>query len=317
MTNKKPIVIAIISIVLFSIIALALGVGTDRGARPEAANRTGLGGSNDVVVVRIEGLITASGGSGGLLSTPGGPRIMDTLRQISEDRTVRAVVLRINSPGGTAAASQEIAMEVDRLRQAGKVVVTSMGDTAASGGYWIAARTDRIVANPATTTGSIGVIIDLVNLEELYDKIGYRSETFKSGPHKDITSPNRERTEAEKELLQAMVDDIYEQFVHIVAEGRNLPEEQVRQLADGRIFTGRQAQEVGLVDDLGNFYDAVEIAAQLAGIEGKPNIREYGRTSPWGMFFQSALGNFGSGSFSMNDLAQYLRTLEAQEPIIR
>ncbi|KAB2953829.1 signal peptide peptidase SppA [Heliorestis acidaminivorans] len=314
-SNKKPIVIAIIGVVLFSILALALGLGPERGARQEGPATRG-GGSNDVVVVRIEGLISGSGGSGGILAT-GGPRIIDTLRQISEDPTVKAVVLRINSPGGTAAASQEIAQEVDRLRQKGKVVVTSMGDTAASGGYWIAARTDKIVANPATTTGSIGVIIDLVNLEELYDKIGYRSETIKSGPHKDITSPSRERTVEERQLLQEMVDDIYEQFVYVVAEGRNLPEEEVRKLADGRIFTGRQAQQVGLVDELGNFYDAVEIAADLAGIDS-PNVREYGRVSPWGMLFQSTLGGLsGNGNLSMEDLARYLRTLETTEPLIR
>lgn len=277
--NRKLIAGAFITLcVVVLLAAFALG----------GRNRTLITGTagQAVGVVNVEGVIL--GGQGGLFG--GGASAGDIMRQLRgarEDTAVKAVVLRVNSPGGSAAASQEIADEIKKVREAGKPVVTSMGDTAASGGYWIAAATDRIVANPATLTGSIGVIMELQNLQGLYDKLGIDFNVIKSGPHKDMGSTSRDLTREERDILQGMVDDIYQQFVAIVADGRNLPVDQVKKLADGRVFTGRQAKELGLVDSLGNYYEAVRVAADLAGIEGEPEIRSMTQPRPWEWLFSS------------------------------
>ena len=160
-----------------------------------------------------------------------------------------------------------------------------MGDIAASGGYWIAALCDRIYANPGTITGSIGIYIPYANWEELFKKVGVHGEKIKSGPHKDMLSPERPMTTAERAILQEMVDDLYDQFVAVVAEGRKMEPTRVKQLADGRIYTGRQAQKLGLLDEMGTMEDAVNAAAKLAGITGKPAIHEYGRSSVWDAIF--------------------------------
>ncbi|WP_346353675.1 signal peptide peptidase SppA [Azotosporobacter soli] len=240
--------------------------------------------SEKIAIIHVEGVILGGRGQSGFLSEQGGTdQLIRLLHQARDDQAVKAVVLRINSPGGSAPASQEVGEEIMKLRSSGKVVVTSMGDIAASGGYWLAACTERIYANPTTLTGSIGVYIPYANWEELFKKVGIQQEKIKSGPHKDILSPDRPMTPEERAMLQSMVDDIYQQFIQVVAEGRNMELERVRQLADGRVYTGNQAKELGLVDELGNMYDAVEGAAALAGIHGKPKLQEYGKTSPWQM----------------------------------
>jgi len=275
---KKFIAIAIILICFTALI-----VGTARGVKNNTKQTVG---EAKVGIIYLEGPIVGGSGSGGMFGNPAGTdTIIRHIRKAGEDKEIRAVVLRMNTPGGSAAASQEVGEEVAKLRESGKIVVTSMGDVAASGGYWIAAGTDRIVANPATTTGSIGVIWTVANLEELYKKVGVHSESIKSGPYKDMGSPSRPMTNEEKALIQGMVNDIYEQFVTVVATGRKMDEVKVRVLADGRIFTGRQAKDLGLVDDLGNLYDAIDIAAQMAQIKGKPGVKEFGRTSPWEKLF--------------------------------
>ncbi|WP_082788900.1 signal peptide peptidase SppA [Desulfolucanica intricata] len=234
-----------------------------------------------IAVIHIEGIITG-GASGGLLGLQSGSdNVMAQIREAAKDPSVKAVIIRLNSPGGSAAASQEIGEEVEKLRRSGKKVVASMGDTAASGAYWIAAKTDRIVANPATLTGSIGVIMETQNLQGLYDKLGVNTKVFKSGQHKDMGSPNRPITPQEQEIFQSMVNDIYDQFVAVVAEGRKMELEEVKTLADGRVFTGRQAHQLGLVDQLGNYYDAVKLAAKLAGIKGEPVVSEMGKKGFW------------------------------------
>ncbi|AMV72501.1 S49 family peptidase [Desulfuromonas sp. DDH964] len=195
-------------------------------------------------------------------------------RQIVDFRnneSVKAVVLRVDSPGGGVGPSQEICEEVGKLA-AVKPVVVSMGSVAASGGYYIAAPATRILANPGTITGSIGVIMEFANIEELLGKVGLRSEVVKSGAHKDIGSPTRTMTPADRAILQGMIDDVYDQFVNQIAHSRKLPLDQVKALADGRIFSGRQALAQGLVDELGNFQDAVAVAGQLAGLEGEPRL---------------------------------------------
>ena len=240
--------------------------------------------SEKIALIHVEGVIVGGRGQGGLLGDGSG---MDSvIRQIQaarDDETVRAVVLRINSPGGSAPASQEVGEELKKLRSAGKPVVASMGDIAASGGYWIAALCDRIYANPGTITGSIGIYIPYANYEELFKKIGVHGEKIKSGPHKDMLSPERPMTVAERAILQEMVDDLYDQFVAVVAEGRKMEPDRVRRLADGRIYTGRQAKKLGLVDEMGTQEDAVNAAAQLAGIAGKPAVHEVGRGGLWEM----------------------------------
>lgn len=238
--------------------------------------------SGTVAIVRVEGTI-AGGNSGrslfgGLLADSGA--VVKQLQTAAQDADIKAVVLRINSPGGTAAAAQEVAAGIAYLQKAGKVVVASLGDVAASGGYWVASACDRIVANPATITGSIGVLMEVSELTELYEQLGIKFETIKSGPHKDMGSPTRPLTDQERRILQGMVDDIYLQFLEAVAAGRALPLAQVQDLADGRTFTGRQAHQLGLVDDLGTFTDAIETAASLAGLADGYQVRELGRR-PW------------------------------------
>ena len=215
----------------------------------------GISLSNDkIAVISIEGVLTSS---------------EDTIRQFKqyeEDEDVKALVLRIDSPGGTVVAAQEIYAEIRKLREH-KVVLTSMGNVAASGGYYVASATEEIVANPGTLTGSIGVISEYPNIEELMKRVGLRSEVMKSGRFKDLGNPTREMTEEERQLLQDIIDNIHNQFIRDVALGRGRTVEEIEPLADGRVFTGEQAKENGLVDRLGNFQDALDRAAELAGID--------------------------------------------------
>ena len=195
----------------------------------------------------------------------------DTLANLvafREEPKIKAIVLRIDSPGGAVGASQEIFDEVRRTSKI-KPVVASMGSVAASGGLYVSLGASKIVANPGTLTGSMGVILKFANLEGLFDKIGYKNEVVKSGRLKDIGSPSRPMTAEEREMLQGMIDNVQDQFVQAVSESRSLPAPEVRKIADGRIFSGQQAKEYGLVDQLGNFSDAVILAADLAGMKSE------------------------------------------------
>jgi protease IV len=197
------------------------------------------------------------------------------LKRFGDSSSVKAIVLRIDSPGGGVVPSQEIHDAVQRVRnKQNKTVVASMGTVAASGGYYIAAAADRIIANPGTLTGSIGVIMELVNLEGLLKKVGVEGVVVKSGHYKDIGSPFRKMGADDRRILQAVMDDVHNQFIEAVAEGRSLDVAAVRTLADGRIFTGRQAVDAKLVDELGDLDDAVRIAADMVGIEGEPTLVE-------------------------------------------
>ena len=196
---------------------------------------------------------------------------IEQLATFRKDSSVKAVVVRIESPGGGVSPSQELYKEVGRTGRE-KPVVVSMGSIAASGGYYIASAAQKIYANPGTITGSIGVILQFTNFEELLNKIGFRMEIVKSGKFKDVGNPSREMTAEERAYLQTMIDNVHQQFVRDVARGRRMQEEEVREVADGRIFTGEQAKELGLVDELGNLRDAINAAAKLAGIEGEPKI---------------------------------------------
>jgi len=206
--------------------------------------------------------------------------IVRQIRLYRKDDSVLGMVLRINSPGGGVSAAQEIYEELRRFKERGKGLVASMGSLAASGGYYIACAADSIMANPGSITGSIGVIYESPNAQELLRKIGLSFEVVKSGKHKDIGSPSRPLTPEERRILQSVIDDAYDQFVKAVCEGRKLEEGEVRKIADGRIFTGNQAQKLGLVDCLGDYQDAILMAARMNGIRGEPKTIKLRRKKP-------------------------------------
>lgn len=215
------------------------------------------------------------------------------LKRYVENDSVKALVIRLNSPGGAVAPSQEMFEELKKARGEGKTVVVSMSSVAASGAYYIACAADEIYANPGTITGSIGVIAEFPNVQGLMDKIGIQFETIKTGKFKDTGSWHRPMDPEEEQLLQEMLMDVYEQFVEAVAEGRNMPIDEVRKYADGRIFSGRQALEYGFVDALGTQSDAVKRAATLAGIKGEPRIiKKEERAFPFGGFAEEMLRQF-------------------------
>jgi len=214
---------------------------------------------NKIGVIEVRGVIANS------------KPILNTLDEYRKNSSIKGILLRIESPGGGVGPSQEIYREVVRVSKT-KPVLASLGGIAASGGYYIAAGAKKIVANPGTLTGSIGVIINFGNFTELFKKIGYKPITIKSGKFKDIGNPGREMKPEEKEYLEKLVKNVHEQFVNDVARGRKLPVEKVKNIADGRIFTGQQAKELGLVDELGNFQDAVKELAKMAKIKGEPKL---------------------------------------------
>lgn len=215
------------------------------------------------------------GGGVGLLEVKGvlvdAEEIIRQLKELRDDGSVKSIVLRVDSPGGVVGPSQEIYEEVKKVA-ARKKVIASFGSVAASGGYYIAAPATKIYANPGTITGSIGVILKFSNIEGLLGKIGLKALNVKSGEHKDIGSSTRSMTEADRAILQGVIDSIHSQFLKAVAEGRKLPIEEVMKVADGRIFTGEQALRYKLVDVLGNEQDAIAEAARIAGIKGEPRI---------------------------------------------
>ena len=197
--------------------------------------------------------------------------VNDILEKFGKDDSIKAIILRIDTPGGGVGPSQEIFDKVQSVRKK-KTVVASMGAMATSGGYYVACATEKIVANPGSLTGSIGVIMHFTNVEDLLKKVGLRASVIKSGKFKDAGSPFRDMTKEERELLQALIDDVHDQFVDVVSASRGLGKEKVQEIADGRIFTGRQAVGLKLVDELGDLDHAAEVAAKLAQLEAKPEL---------------------------------------------
>ena len=258
-----------------------------------AANNLGDGGTGPafgdaVAIVRVEGVILPgeapppnpfSGDSGGAYSQ----QVIEHLEKANEDDDVKAIILFVDSPGGSAFASDEIALKIGELD---KPIIAGMGSLAASGGYYVSAPTDEIWAGPHTLTCSIGVISQFPNLEEFAEEYGVTFITIKSGKFKDSGNPFREFTEEDEALWQAMIDEIYGEFVNVVAEGRDMSQQAVREIADGRVCTGKQGQEAGLVDNLGYLPDVIDRAAELGGIEDEPRIIEYKRQ----LSFFEALG---------------------------
>lgn len=220
----------------------------------------GASGGDAVAVVYVEGVIMSS------------ERVVENLKSADSNGRVKAIVLRVDSPGGGVAPSDEIYNQILKTK---KPVVVSMGTLAASGGYYISAPADVIYANPNTLTGSIGVIMEFVDFAELMEKYGVQAEVVKSGNMKDIGSYFRHMTDKERAVFQSVVDDAFDNFVHVIMEGRGMTEEEVLAIADGRVYTGRQAQLLGLVDELGDLPEAIEEAARLGEIEGEPYVIEY------------------------------------------
>ncbi len=254
MSGKRILVVVLIGLAVLSAILLTI-TSTQEGKRLSELER--------VVVIYLQGPIMESAGgfsfsSGGI--TP--RRVARQLERAAKDKSIKAVVLRIDSPGGSVAASQEIAA---MIRNFEKPLVVSMADMAASGGYYISAPADGIVAHPGTMTGSIGVIFSMVYLDGFYEKLGIETEIIKSGKHKDMFS--RKLTPEERRLIQEISDGAYEQFVSEVAQGRGLDEDYVRELATGQLYLGSHALELGLVDRLGGIEESIELAAEIAGLK--------------------------------------------------
>lgn len=252
--RRHPVILGLLLLLLvffiFFLLAYFLGIFTGKRSLPLA---------DSIGVLNLEGVLRSS---------------QEFARQAEEfgrDDGIKAVVVRIDSPGGGVAASQEIYASLAELKKKKKVVV-SMGSVAASGGYLVACAADKIVANPGTITGSISAIMHFANAESLMEKIGLKSSVVKSGKFKDIGSPVRPMTAEEQALIQELVDDTYDQLLEVISRDRKIPREALKQLADGRVFTGRQAQKLRLVDDLGDMGHAVRMAGKLAGIKGTPEL---------------------------------------------
>jgi protease IV len=250
-----------------------------------------------VVVLLITAVLTGEEGSAesggkigvvvldGVISSELSEQTVRQLEKHRDDPAIKAIILRVDSPGGGVASSQEIYEEVKRLRAGGKLVVASLGSVAASGGYYVACVTDRIFANAGTLTGSIGVIVQLANAEELLRKVGVEPTVITSGPFKDSGNPTRPLRPEERQVFQALVDDVYQQFVEAVSQGRQMSLEETRRLADGRIYTGRQAKELRLIDELGTFQDAITYTATAVGISGKPTLVQEEKERLWWLKF--------------------------------
>jgi len=261
--KRSDVIIGVIIIGSFLIFSLLmvfafLGISSDEGMF-----LTGMG--KKVAIIDLHGVIGNSAD------------IVRQLKKYTKDGSVPVIVIHIDSPGGGAAPSQEIYEEVRKAKEKGKKIVAAMGSVGASGGYYVACAADTIIANPGTLTGSIGVIFQFPVAEELFKKIGLRFEVVKRGEFKDVGSFNRRMTKEERKLLQSVINDTYDQFVEVLVENRELSKEEVLKIADGSIFTGRQAKKLGLIDELGTLEDAITIAGEMAGIEGPPKTIKEGK----------------------------------------
>jgi len=255
MSKKIIIIIAgiIISLSVLFAVSIRIAKSLIGGADTAISSNEGIG------LVEVKGMILDS------------KETIRQLRHFLKQENLKVVVLRVDSPGGIVAPSQEIYEEVKKFAAKKKIIV-SMGSLAASGGYYISAPATIIYANPGTITASIGVILKLSNIEALMDKIGIKSYTLKTGKYKDSGSPVREFSSEDRAMLQSVIDNTHEQFIRAVAEGRKLPINDVRRIADGRILSGEQAKGLKLVDRLGTLQDAIEEAGKLAGIKGEPEV---------------------------------------------
>lgn len=255
-------------------LALACGIGVIIGGSSSTILPFG---QKAVAVIEVNGTISGGDGGGDLFGGATGAfsgRIIKQLKQAANDPQVGAIVLRVDSPGGGVTPSDEIHNQIMKIRDQ-KPIIVSMGSLAASGGYYISAPARRIFANPTTLTGSIGVISIVPEVSDLLGKLGVSMYVFTSGPHKDTTDGLRPLTDSDKAIMQGIIDETYGRFVSVVAQGRGLDEATVRRLADGRIYTGQQALNNKLVDELGDLPEAIDYAAKQAGISGTPRVITY------------------------------------------
>ncbi|RKX25882.1 MAG: signal peptide peptidase SppA [Candidatus Zixiibacteriota bacterium] len=266
MARKRDIIVAVIIAVSFVFVFVIFAVMMFGTLAPGDMEFAGFSGGS-VGVVNMYGVMYEESGR----------PVIEQLKKWQDNSSIKAIVVHINSGGGGVAISQEIYDAILRVREE-KPVVASMASVAASGGYYIACAADRVVANPGSLTGSIGVIASYHTFQELMKKIGIDTETIKSGELKDVFSYHRSMTEKEELMIQAVINDSYEQFVEVVAKGRDMDKEEIYPLADGSVFTGQMAYNLGLVDTLGGLHEAVQLAAELAGLEEDPKIvRPYKR----------------------------------------
>lgn len=297
MGEKRPrlLAVAAISLILCMGVALLaesifiLGSGSISfpfsGLSPVANNKVG--------VIYVEGEMVTDNvpeGMGYASSTS----IVKDLRDAQNDKSIKAIVLRINSPGGTPVAAQEIYSQIEKTRKV-KPVVVSMGDMATSAAYYISAPCDRIVANPDSFTGSIGVIWTFQNRSAYYTKEGTEYYVAKSGPYKDVGGDWRGLSESEKSYVNGIINESYERFVLSVAQGRNMSYEDVKKLADGRAYTGAQAKQLGLVDDMGGLYDAIDIAAKMGNVSGSPDVSYLNEPNLYNILFGGQSSNSTMG----------------------
>lgn len=265
----------------------------------------GLYSSNDkIAVIYVQGTLLTSSVPGGL-GYATSEDIVESIREATADENVKAIVLRVNSPGGSSTAGEEIYTEVERASESGVPVIVSMGDVAASAAYHISAPADLIVANPSTMTGSIGTIWMFENLSGYYEQEGVEYYIAKSGEFKDMGGSWRGLTDDEKEYANRVVAEVYGNFVDDVAESRGMSVGEVKDLADGRIYTGETARELGLVDEMGNFYYALDRAAELGGIEGEPTIVYMNRPTLSSLLFGSEASSGVDTSEAVDQFLSY------------
>lgn len=307
MQRRRLIIIILVAVLVPLLIVIAIaaawvGIGI-----------AGTGFGDKVALIHVDGVITSGRGSGGLFGdgSAGSEYVVGLLERARKDGSVKSVVVRINSPGGSAAGSQEIYQEVNKVRRSGKKVTVSMGDVAASGGYYIACAADRIYAQPSTLTGSIGVIMATADVHELLGKLGIDLGSIKSGKHKDMGTFTRPMTPDERRIAQDLISDVFDQFVADVSKGRKLDKGEVKKLADGRVYTGRQALKLKLIDRLGGLEDALRAAADDAGIKGEFDVVEYERGGLLDFLFGgagSSVSQFAGERSILGELARKLLT---------
>lgn len=286
------------------LILIGLVVAMGRRSASEASMQevfSSASGKERIGLLYITGTIhSGRSGTGGFMSdvSSGSDTIVRTLRKASRRKGIKAFVIRINSPGGSAAGSQEIFNEIMRIRvEENKLVVASFGDVAASGGYYVASACDVIYSNPSTLTGSIGVIMSYLQWEDLMEKLGLDPVVMTSGKHKDMGSPYRDLSPEEREMFDDMLGNIHEQFIADVAKGRDMDIEVLREIADGRIMTGEQALGANLVDHVGGLQDAVLYASEQTGLGEHPHVEILQRENPFAMFFDSLESSIYPGGY--------------------
>jgi len=302
MERQRKIMVAILALLaVIAVIAIVdVGLKIDKKSKSEIALTLPEFGPG-VGVIRIEGAIEMSSPSGPFANPSGAEAVIKRLGEMEKDSSIKAVVIRINSPGGTVAATQEIYEKIWKLRKKNIILVASMGDVAASGGYYIASACNYIVANYGTITGSIGVIVMSPNLKRLFDKFGIQMNVIKSGKYKDILASNRDMTPEERSLLQEMIDLSYNKFIKDIALGRNMNQEDIRPVADGRVMNGETALKNKLIDQLGTFEDAILKAKELAALDENAPVYEK-EDSPFQEIFGSLQNMFNGKSGVASEL---------------